>query len=163
MFGRFGSQYGQIFREGQPISAQQFNEELGRCITDLQVAEGSGLTLSRFGRRVIISTRRGDNTGDGVFAKISSATSVTASSEWAYSTIIQRVGGSSSDGLEDDGATTYPAKNLWETRFSMAGYENASVTGVYQIPTGAIVRAWWGKVSGTATLLFCERNEPTCD
>lgn len=162
MFGRFGANYGQIFREGQPISAQQFNEELGRCITDIQVAENSGLTLSRFGRRVTINVDRQSARGS-LFARISSATSVTASSQWAYSMIVQRVGGSAADGLEDEGATTYPAKNLWETRFTTAGYQNASVNGVYQIPNGAIVPVWRGSVSGTATLLFCERNEPYCE
>lgn len=162
MFGRFGTNYGQIFREGQPISAQQFNEELGKCITDVQVAEGSGLTLSRFGRRITINVDR-QSPRSSVYIRISSATAITAGSQWVYAAIVQRLGGSEEDGLEDDGSTTYPAINTWETRFATAGYQNAGAVSLYQIPNGAVLPAKWSSVSGTAVFLFAERNEPTCD
>lgn len=46
--------YQKIFSDGEVISSRKFNEELSKCLTDIRVAEGSGLTLVRGERQVVI-------------------------------------------------------------------------------------------------------------
>lgn len=157
----FGQNYGPIFREGQPLSAALFNDELSKCIVDIHVAEGSGLTMSRFGRRVTIGVGNRSGLADGaesVWVRIESSTVVDAGQEWTYTIIPQKFGGGAI-GLEDESAATYTARNTWE-QLVKAGYENVSVEELYPIPNDAIVRAWRLNAS---TYIFAERNEPNCE
>lgn len=164
MYGRFGANYGQIFREGQPISAQQFNEELGRCITDIQVAEGSGLTLSRYGRRVTISSKGGGGRGDGNWYRVYGSSEETADARWEYVLRLQHDNSTTAwDGLEDANTVDLPGRNTYESdRLANAGYINANVDGLEPITDDTIV---WGTprmVNGESKIIFSVMNEPKC-
>lgn len=127
---------------------RQFSEEsskrIGRVVRRV---EGGG--PNRRSRR-----RLGNNEG-GFWIKIVSSSVVDADQEWDYTVNIL-------DKFFDTVGGTQPAKNKWE-EIADAGYENTSVTGLYAIPTNAVVRAYWGQFEDIPTIYFEERNEPKCD
>lgn len=139
---------------------RQFNQEsmrkIARVVRDSEL--GGGGTARK--------SRRKDRGGgsDGVWAKVVTSTVVVADSEWDY-TLRPQKGGSitSNHGLQDNGTNTYPGKNTWEDALLVnAGYQNGNVTGLYEIPNGAIVWARLSDVNGEQMLIFSERNEPKC-
>lgn len=135
---------------------RQFNDNSMRRIAQAIRQSEGGASNRR-------SRRRDPQTGDSsVWVRIESSSVVSAGQEWNYLVVIQAVTGAGAFGLADANSTQIPAKNLWEG-LTLAGYENADITELLAIPDDAIVRAWWGKTGSTPTLIFSERNEPTCE
>lgn len=98
---------------------------------------------------------RGKRAVNGFWIKITATDEVDADQEWDYTVSIL-------NDLFEVVTADQPAKNNWES-LTLAGYQNASVTGLYEIPVDSIVRGWWGELEEVPTIYFSERNEPNCE